>query len=371
MRCETIVLPASTPGTRYELAVWRFGTSGSDPKAYVQAGIHADEAPGMIVAHHLRARLGELQAQNRIRGEIVLVPAANPIGLSQRHLGVHHGRFHIGTGVNFNRDFPHLTGTVASQIGGRLTLDVDANRRIIRAALGDAAAAVPAVTAVEHLKRQLLSLAVDADTVLDLHCDGEAVVHLYTTPAQADAFLPLARLLGASALLVAEVSGGHPFDEAVSRPWPELATRFPDRPILRGCISSTVELRGQSDVNHADARADADAIIGFLAHRGHIRGVHSEPLPPKCRPTPLEGCEALTAPVPGLIVYAADLGAAITEGALIAEIVDPVSGVVTPVHATTSGIFFARSNARIADAGMRIGKIAGAVPFRSGALLSP
>ncbi len=371
MRCETNVLPASSPGTRYELTILRFGASGSGPKAYIQAGIHADEAPGMIVAHHLRARLAELDAQKRIHGEIVLVPMANPIGLSQRQFGAHHGRFHLGTGVNFNRDYPHLTDAVAARVRENLTSDREVNRQMVRAALSEAAATARATTSVEHLKRLLLSLAINADTVLDLHCDGEAVVHLYTAPTQADAFRPLAGLLGACAFLLADVSGGNPFDEAVSRPWVELAARFPDRPIPMGCISSTVELRGQADVNHSDARADADAIIGFLAHRGHLRSVRIDLPPPTCQPTPLEGCEALTAPVPGLIVYAANLGAPVVEGTLIAEIIDPVTGVVTPVRATTSGIFFARSGVRIAEAGMRLGKIAGAVPLRSGDLLSP
>ena len=36
--------------------VLRFGTPGARPKAYLQAGLHADELPGMLVLHKL-ARL--------------------------------------------------------------------------------------------------------------------------------------------------------------------------------------------------------------------------------------------------------------------------------------------------------------------------
>jgi hypothetical protein len=35
-------------------------------------------------------------------------------------------------------------------------------------------------------------LAIDADLVLDLHCDGEAALHLYTTPGCWPALQPLA-----------------------------------------------------------------------------------------------------------------------------------------------------------------------------------
>ena len=44
-----IALPPVAPGTRREIEVLRFGTPGARPKAYLQAGLHADELPGMLV----------------------------------------------------------------------------------------------------------------------------------------------------------------------------------------------------------------------------------------------------------------------------------------------------------------------------------
>ena len=38
----------------------------------------------MLVAQHLRRRLLALEAEGRVLGEVVLVPAANPIGLRNR-----------------------------------------------------------------------------------------------------------------------------------------------------------------------------------------------------------------------------------------------------------------------------------------------
>ena len=76
------------------------------------------------------------------------------------------------------------------------------------------------------MKKTLLGLGQEADLVLDLHCDSEAVVHLYTHTRSAEEFAPLSALIGAHAYLLADVSGDEPFDEACSRPWAELADRF-------------------------------------------------------------------------------------------------------------------------------------------------
>jgi uncharacterized protein len=371
MRIEATTLPGATPGLSFTLHFLHFGKEGARPKAYIQAGLHADEAPGMLAAHHLRQRLEALEAQGNLRGHVVLAPAANPIGMAQHHQGTHHGRFDFADGVNFNRGFPELANEVAAAVGGKMTDDAAINAGLIRNALLSAIRSRRPVKPAEHLKRLLLMQAIDADTVLDLHCDGEADVHLYTLTSQAADFQPLADYLGASAMLTADVSGDNPFDEGASRPWRELAERYPGKPIPKGCIAATVELRGEGDVNHALAREDAEAIVNFLARRGH-----ADLAPPlvnhtPCRPTPLAGSEALEAPAAGLLVYAASTGRRVEKGALIAEIIDPVSGETTPVRASTSGVFYARACTRFATAGRRLGKIAGSAPFRIGKLLSP
>jgi uncharacterized protein len=371
MRVERRAVKGATPGVTYEVAFLHFGAAGARPKIYVQAGLHADEAPGQLTAHHLRERLTALEAEGLIRGHIVLVPVANPIGLSQQVLGTLQGRFALADGVNFNRSFPDLAAEAAEFLKGRLKSEADRNAGVVREVLQEVLSGWTPLRAPENLKKLLLGEAIDADVVLDLHCDGEAEVHLYTTTDQADAFRPLAVYLNAKALLVADVSGDHPFDEAVSRPWGALRRRFPDHPIPQGAIATTVELRGDGDVNHAMAAKDAEAIIQFLALRGVI-DLAPAPFPDAlCEPTPLAGSEALEASNAGLIVFARQTGEHVRAGALIAEIIDPISGSTYPVHATTSGIFYARTSARFAVAGKRLGKIAGATPFRSGNLLSP
>jgi predicted deacylase len=371
MRSETHSLPGTTPGVSIGLTVLRFGKPGACPKAYIQAGLHADETPGHLAAHYLRQHLTVLEEAGRIQGEIVLIPVANPIGLSQRLNGVFHGRSDMADGSNFNRAYPDLVDEVAQAVGPRLNQDGPANVVLIRAALKEALAKRKPVAPTEHLKQMLLAEAIDADVVLDIHCDSEAVVHLYTLTPQADDFAPLAAYLGAKAMLLATESGDNPFDEAVSRPWLQLQERFPHATIPLAALATTLELRGESDVSDTYAEADAQAILNFLTLRGSIAG-SAPPVPAMdMKPTPLAGSEPLTAPRSGIVVFGREPGERVRTGDVMAKLLDPASGEETLVRASTDGVFYARCSGRFAHAGKRLGKIAGTAVFRHGRLLSP
>ena len=278
MKTEHIDLVGSSPGQRHVLSVLRYGQVGTGPKAMIQAALHADEVPALLVAQKLRTLLVDLEAQGQMRGEVILVPYANPLGLSQQLLGLHQGRFDLRDGINFNRNVPDLTAAVVSAIDGRLGSDADINAALVRQALRDAAAALRAQDPVNDLKNRLLQLAVDSDIVLDVHCDSEAVMHLYALTPQADLALELGALVGAQAILLATESGDQPFDEACSRPWYQLRERFPSHHLPLGCFSTTIELRGEADTDHTLALQDAQAIIEFLRRRGLIAGTPA-PLP--------------------------------------------------------------------------------------------
>ncbi|MGY6548928.1 MAG: succinylglutamate desuccinylase/aspartoacylase family protein [Roseinatronobacter sp.] len=374
MRETRFTFAGRGPGTTHEVRTLAFGDPEARPHVHVQGGLHADEGPGMLTAWRLADMLAEAEAQGRVQGRVTVIPAANPLGLGQILHGDLSGRFDLHDGRNFNRDYPDLTDAAAAHLAGgqagRLGPDVQANRAAVRAGLGAALAACPALDPADRLRHHLMGQALGADLVLDLHCDGEAEMHLYTQPAAADIFAPLAAFLGCRAVLLAEISGGRPFDEAVSAPWVLLGARFADWPIPLGCASCTVELRGRSDVCRTMAGRDAQAIVDYLIHAGVIAG-HVDLPAAACAMTPLAGSEALVAPVAGLVSYVAHLGAHVQAGAPVAEITDLATGAVTQVAATTSGVFYARPATRIAEIGKRLGKIAGATPFRSGALLSP
>lgn len=378
-RVRTHRLKPATPGTEQQLLSLHYGLTGRGPKVLVQASLHADEVPAMLVAHHLRQRLGLLQAAGRLLGEVVLVPAANPVGLHQWLLRGFQGRFELASGQNFNRGYAQLAAAVADAVAGHLGADAARNVRLVRAALREAVAALPVDNTLDSLRCTLLGLAVDADLVLDLHCDGEGLLHFYATPQSWAGLQPLAACLGANPVLLAEDSGGEPFDEACANIWPQLAAHFgPDTPLPQACRAVTVELRGEADVDHALAARDAAAILHALALEGVVQGdpagAATDPVPPPpphaVQATPLAGSIPLVAPHGGVVVFLRRPGDTVAEGEPLAELIDPLSGQVTPLPAPASGLFFARENRRFAVAGMALGKVAGDQARRHGHLLS-
>ncbi len=370
MRAISHAISTEHSSTRHTLTSFHFGTPGRGKKVYIQAGLHADEVPGMLVAQYLRTSLAELEQQGQLHGEVILVPAANPIGLAQAVQGKPFGRFELGSGVNFNRGYLHVADALKLSLDGLLGADGDANVALVRAHARAAVAALVPASDAEALKQVLLSLAIDADIVLDLHCDNQALVHLYTGTPLAAAVMPLAALTGARAVLLALAAGQEPFDEACSRLWWDLADHFgPATPLAPSCLSVTVELRGETDVRRDLAAADSAALLAFLRHSGVIGGP-AAPLPaPLCAPTPLEGVDPLNAPHNGVLVMLRELGEQIGAGEAVAELIDPVSGAVSVVHARVAGVLFACTAHRHLLRGMNICKIAGATAFRTGNLL--
>ena len=359
-------------GTQRELISLHFGSAVHGKKVYIQASLHADEIPGMLVAHYLRQSLTTLEAAGQIAAEVILVPVANPIGLAQELYGSAIGRFDLSNGINFNRGYQYLTQPLIAALDGKLGDNAQANVQAIRAEALATLQRWQPTSEAEQMKKTLQTLAIDADVVLDLHCDNQAVMHLYAGTPLLQATFPLAARLGVKALLVCEASGGdNPFDESCSRHWWELARHFGDHvPIPSACLSLTVELRGETDVCHELAQADAGAIIAFLQQAGYITGTPETCPAMQCAATPLEGVEPIVAPHAGVLVFTKTLGTQIAAGESIGDLVDPSTGVLSPLLATVSGVLFARVSRRYVRAGVSVAKIAGLEPFRTGNLLS-
>ncbi|UUZ46982.1 hypothetical protein LP420_25565 [Massilia sp. B-10] len=135
---------------------------------------------------------------------------------------------------------------------------------------GDAAANVALVRAHARLGRRLdpghrrrdaektlLGMAIDADIVLDLHCDNEAVLHIYALAPRWRTRSRRCRPTWARTRCCWPWPMEEPFDEACSRLWWDLAEHFgPAFPLPPSCVSVTVELRGEMDVGYDYARKD-------------------------------------------------------------------------------------------------------------------
>lgn len=364
-------LLAAADGTAHQLISHHFGGGSFDRKIYIQAGLHADEIPGMLVALTLAEKLQQLEQQGRLQCEVVLVSTANPIGLSQSVLGYAIGRFELASGRNFNRGFPLLAPHIADAVEGKLTADAAANRMMIREAWRNLLHAQRPRQAFDDLQRTLMLLSVDADIILDLHCSREAAMHVYTGEAIWPEVEPLARYLGARASLLAVDSGGQSFDEAHSFTWWQLQQRFGERfPIPNGSMAVTVEHRGQRDVSDELAQQDAMAIIDYLTYCDAIDAPVT-PLPPLAWPaTPLAGSEQFYAPSAGILLHCVEPGAHVSIGQQMFVIVDTTDGTRTGIHSRTEGVFYMRRDVRYVRQGDPLGRVSGHEVIRSGNLLS-
>ncbi len=377
MRRIDYPLSGQSLGNQTTVTSFHFGTPGMRPKAYIQASLHAEELPGMLAAHHLRALLEQAEQQDTLQGYVVLVPVANPIGLAQRLDHKAMGRFELGSSENFNRNYPDLASAVFPELRNRLGQDAQSNVALVREAVAGYVRGWHTATPLQSLRKTLVGMAFDADLVLDLHCDCEAVVHLYTETPCWPRIEPLAQLLKARAVLLATGAGGVSFDECFSGLWWQLADKLaaatePGKPaclLPQACVSTTVELRGEADVTHALGDADAKAIFSYLQHLGIVAGDLPRLPDLACAATPLAGAQSVKAPTTGILVFVAQPGDYLQVGDPVAEIIDPIANTAFTVQAEVAGVMYARTNARYALAHDALAHIAGSVPFRTGNLL--
>jgi predicted deacylase len=324
------------PGSDWRIKVLRFRGARADgaPTAYLQAALHGDEVPGVATLHVLAAKLRALAARDDVFGDIVIVPVANPIGLSQSLAGEPTGRYDLSNRMNFNRDFPLLAGPDPSPL------------------IADDAPA----TASVRLKARLVRLMLPAELVLDLHCDEQSLPYVYLHDVLWPACRDLLAAMPSDVALLWKGDGGGAFEEAALAPWLRSGAD------LSGRTVATVELRGRADVSPAYAEADAAGLLRFLAGRGVIAGdgpgAWDGPV------APLDNVEMIRAPRGGIVLYHREIGDRVASGDLLATILfDPAAedGAVD-IHAPQAGLVLSRRDQRILRPGEDVMKIVASAP---------
>lgn len=336
MERSEIIVSGDTQGVEWRLPVFRFkGSEPAAPSVYIQAALHAGELPGTALLHFLLERLRAADAEGVIRGDITIVPQANPIGLAQTHFGEMQGRFDLGSRTNFNRDFPLVA------LAERETLVADLDGR----------------NAVDRLKRTLLHMALGADLVLDLHCDDESVQYAYVDAAFWPEAADLAGALGMQAVFISD-GKSTAFEEAVGhafrRQGGETLQRVPGR------LAVTVELRGTRDVYPAMARKDAEGLWRFLAGRGVVADGDAAPAAFLGPAVPLDNIEMVRAPEPGTVLFHRDVGERVKKGDLLATLITKpgMADGTLEVRAGHDGLIATRTSARFARRGADLMKLA-------------
>ncbi|MEX3953656.1 succinylglutamate desuccinylase/aspartoacylase family protein [Paraburkholderia sp. EG287B] len=358
-----IPLPSPAPGVALHLTAHRFGEADSGRSLYLHAGMHADEHPGLLVLQHLVELLHVLDSAGRIHGCITVVPYANPIGLSQRLFGPVVGRFDFENGENFNRNFPLLDQAVANRMreADARSLNRSGWKHYFRSLLGGRDDLSPTAA----MKLELARLALEHDIVLDLHCDTDAVAHVYASALQRERAVRLARQIGAPVVLLEpSQSGGGAFDQTHSSAWGALqqAGVFG---VNESGFSATIELRGQTDVNDELAIDDAKRLLHFAESEGILslpEADNAQRLKASPDVFPLQGAAHVRCACAGVIVYRRAPGEHIVAGETFAEIVrldgEGINSRI-PVVSPIDGVMVVRQLQKLVRPGQRAALIAG------------
>jgi predicted deacylase len=372
---KVVPLRGDTPGAVTEFTYYVIGPRDAPEKVHLQAALHADEHPGTMLLHHLLPMLRQADDRGLLRARFTVMPLVNPLGMATFSLRRHIGRYDANSGINFNRRWPDLFQAVRQQLNGRLSDDERFNVNLIRKAVASWIDAQTPRNANEQLRLLVLKEAHDAEFVLDLHCDDDSLIHIFTSPELMPELQDLADWMGAAATLTAADSGGGSFDEVLPQLYRKVALANPGKPVPMASATATLEYRGQADVFDDLGADDARRLWGFLCGRNLIDTDAGEPPARMPAATPFEATEIIRTDRPGLVAYRVALGERVTKGQPVADLIaldGPEAFIArTPIFAGTDGFVLSRSMQKYAPRGASILKIVGTtvLPGRKGAYL--
>ena len=366
---KTVLLRGDTPGESTEFTYYVIGPPDAPEKVHLQAALHADEHPGTMVLHHLLPRLRHADERNLTRARFTVMPMVNPLGMGNLSFRHHIGRYDPNSGINYNRRWPDLFAAVRQQLAGRLKDDEAFNVALIRRTVAQWIDAQQPRSAAEQLRLLVLREAHDAEFVLDLHCDDDSQLHIFTSPELMPELQDLADWMGAAATLTAADSGGGSFDEVLPQLYRKVAATNPGKPVPMASATATLEYRGQYDVFDELGADDARRLYGFLCERNLIDD------DPGSRParapeaTPFEATEIVRVDRPGLLAYRVELGERVRKGQPIADLIaldGPEAFMArTAILAGTDGFILSRARSKYVPRGASVAKIVGTVPLPS------
>ncbi len=352
-----------SPGKTTELNYFRIGPDSAEKKVYLQAALHADEQPGILILHHLLEMLRKADEAGELNAEFVLFPMVNPLGMGDIEFGQHQGRYDRDTGINHNRQWPDLYQAVDTSLGTRLGMDENENKALVRETVARWVENLPEVKARDHWRKIVVCEAYNADYVFDLHCDDESLLYIYAVPQITENMQLLANYTGAVATLLAEEGGGNSFDEVWPAIWIKLARDFPDKAIPDPVKACTLEYRGQIDTFDSLNVEDAVNLYSYFQNEGLIAGVGKVNPVDSPAGSDLRATEIIRAEHAGLLAYCVELGDIVQKGQKLADLIhldgEHAMQGRTPVYAGTSGLILSRNTNKYVWRNAVITKIVG------------
>jgi len=229
-------------GHPFSLPTFTARGAGDGPSVYIQANVHGSENQGAATIYQLM-RLLEREPAGSLRGDLTLVPCANPYGLNSKVAEHTVGPFSLTSGENWNRAYVELACRGEQARGHEAQVDAAAFAKAsqglawpeLRAAykqrLREALRRIVATRRADgrvkliHLHSHAIQeMAMAADLVLDLHTSARGCRFVYAPEYALDAAASLH--VDFAVAMTGRFEGA--LDEAFYTPWARLLEALRD-----------------------------------------------------------------------------------------------------------------------------------------------
>jgi len=311
-------------GAALTVPVYRLKGDKNAPSVYIQANMHGAEVQGNAVIFQLL----ELLKNTEIKGDLTLVPYANPVGCNHKNGEYTLGRFDPITGMNWNRmyhfDEDMIKPFVRESIGkDDLTIEDNFKKLMIDSIEQKLDHNIFGLTTGQRIAYQLQRLAHQADYVLDLHTGPISSKHLYCPEYAKES----AKYFDIPHTLLIPNSFDGALDEATFCPWwylqdafSELGIKFSISSKTLNKESFTVELGSQEQIDLDVALEDAMSIMNYLHYKKVIAAPQYQPKEMTRYACYLKDYKAFYSPMGGMVDYLAEFGKPLPAGEPLARI---------------------------------------------------
>ncbi|MFT5758094.1 MAG: putative deacylase [Alteromonadaceae bacterium] len=311
-------------GAALTVPVYRLKGDGNASSVYIQANMHGAEVQGNAVIFQLL----ELLKNTDIKGDITLVPYANPVGCNHKNGEYTLGRFDPITGMNWNRmyhfDADMVKPFVRESIGkDDITIEANFKKLMIDTIEQKLDHNIFGLTTGQRMAYQLQRLAHQADYVLDLHTGPISSKHLYCPEYARES----AKYFDIPHTLLIPNGFDGALDEATFCPWWYLQDAFAELGIEFSISSQalnkesfTVELGSQEQIDLDVALEDAMSIMNYLHYKKVIVAPQYQAKEMTRYACYLEDYKAFYSPMGGMVDYLAEFGKPLPAGEPLARI---------------------------------------------------
>jgi len=324
IRKEIMHVGEMASGAALTVPVYRLKGDEHSPSVYIQANMHGAEVQGNAVIFQLL----ELLKNTDIKGDITLVPYANPVGCNHKNGEYTLGRFDPITGMNWNRmyhfDADMIKPFVRESIGkDDSTIEKNFKKLMIDSIEQKLEHNIFGLTTGQRMAYQLQRLAHQADYVLDLHTGPISSKHLYCPEYAKES----AKYFDIPHTLLIPNSFDGALDEATFCPWWDLQEAFAELGIEFSISSETlnkesftVELGSQEQIDLDVALEDAKSIMNYLHYKKVIVAPKYQAKGMTRYACYLKDYKAFYSPMGGMVDYLAEFGKPLPAGEPLARI---------------------------------------------------